>query len=273
MNKSLNRIEYEYIADTFVREKPPLNILCKNTFVKIDSFSYKLIDDYIFFKAAGVEVNDDIKVFFNHKKRPLYFFSRVEKKEGITVFKLSDKFYKHDDELKNCQISLRNSGGFKLKAGISNDFSLSFPFPPIVDDEDSESFSAFCSKISGLMKMNAEKIPAAFFYRLYDIAIKNKMPNFRPCLLYIDSEFILIFCIEEKAKEISTQISAQMEVVFGHRKVRCFTVFSFFLPVLHLDSAEGKSGTLCLKIKNIQEEDKRFLHEKAHTSKYGYPTN
>ena len=89
MNKALNRIEYEYIVDTFVREKPPLSLLCKNIFVKIDPSSYKLIDDYIFFKADGVEVNDDIKVFFNHKKRPLYFFSRVEQKEGITVFKLS----------------------------------------------------------------------------------------------------------------------------------------------------------------------------------------
>lgn len=271
MNKALNRIEYEYIADTFVREKPPLSLLCKNNFVKIDSFSYKLIDDYIFFKAEGVEVNDDIKVFFNHKKRPLYFFSRVEKKEGITVFKLSDKFYKHDDELKNCQISLRNSGGFKLKAGISNDFPLSFPFPPIVDDEDSEVFFGFCSKVSALMKISSDKIPDAFFYRLYDIAIKHKAPYFSPCLLYIDAEFILIFCIEEKAQEISAQISAQMEIAFGSRKVKCLSIFSFFLPNLNFNSTGESCGALCLTIKNIQEEDKRFLHEKAHTSKYGYP--
>ena len=271
MNKALNRIEYEYIVDTFVREKPPLSLLCKNIFVKIDSSSYKLIDDYIFFKADGVEVNDDIKVFFNHKKRPLYFFSRVGQKEGITVFKLSDKFYKHNDELKNCQISLWNSGGFKLKAGISNDFPLSFPYPPVVDDEDSEVFFGLCSKISGLMKINADKIPNAFFYRLYDIAIKHRAPDFSPCLLYIDAEFILIFCIEEKAKEIATQISAQMEVGFGRRKVKCSSIFSFFLPNLNLNSTGESCGALCLTIKNIHEEDKRFLHEKAHADKYGYP--
>lgn len=83
MNKALNRIEYEYIVDTFIREKPSLSLLCKNTFVKIDSSSYKLIDDYIFFKADGVEVNDDIKVFFNHKKRPLYFLAGSNKKRGL----------------------------------------------------------------------------------------------------------------------------------------------------------------------------------------------
>ncbi|WP_276324828.1 hypothetical protein [Treponema putidum] len=42
MNKPLNRIEYEYISDTLVREKPPLNLLCKNNFVKLDPFFIKL---------------------------------------------------------------------------------------------------------------------------------------------------------------------------------------------------------------------------------------
>ncbi|UTC65916.1 MULTISPECIES: hypothetical protein [unclassified Treponema] len=273
MNKALNRIEYEYISDTLIREKPPLNLLCKNNFVKLDPFFYKIIGEYIFFKAEGMELNDDIKVFFNHRKRPLYFFSKVEKKDDILVFKLSDKFYKYDDELKNCKILLRNSNGFKLKADISKDFPLSFPYPPIVDDEESEKFAELRSKVSALMKMDAEKIPDAFFYRLYDISIKNNAPEFSPCLLYIDAEFILIFCTEEKSKPISVQVSAQTEIGFSCRNVDFLSVFSFFLPVMHSNQAGERCGILCLSIKNIQEEDKRFLHEKAHSSKYGYPKN
>ncbi|UTY28118.1 hypothetical protein [Treponema putidum] len=271
MNKPLNRIEYEYISDTLVREKPPLNLLCKNNFVKLDPFFYKIIGEYIFFKTEGIEPNDDIKVFFNHRKRPLYFFSKVEKKENILAFKLSDKFYKYDDELKNCKILLWNSNGFKLKADISRDFPLSFPCPLIVDDEDSEKFAELRPKISSLMKINEEKVPDAFFYRLYDILIKNNAPEFSPCLLYIDAEFILIFCTEEKSKPISVQVSAQTEIGFDHRKVNFLSVFSFFLPAVHPNQAGEKCGILCLSIKNIQEEDKRFLHEKAHSSKYGYP--
>ncbi|UTC63357.1 hypothetical protein E4O05_05585 [Treponema sp. OMZ 787] len=270
MKKALNRIEYEYIADTFVREKPPLSILCNNTFVKIDSFFYKIIDGYIFFKADGVEVNDDIKVFFNHKKRPLYFLSRVEKKDGILVFKISDKFYKHDDELKNCQISLRNSSGVKLKAGISRDFTLSFPYPPVVDDEESEAFFSLCSKVSAMMNISADKIPGAFFYRLYETAIKHKTPDFSPCLLYADADFLLIFCVDKKAEDISALQTAQMEISFDRRNVKCLSTFSFYLPKLQLDSSGESCGVLCLTIKSIQEEDKRFLHEKAHSSKYGY---
>ena len=83
MNKALNRIEYEYIVDTFVREKPSLSLLCKNTFVKIDSSSYKLIDDYIFFKADGVEVNDDIKVFLIIKNALFIFLAESNKKRGL----------------------------------------------------------------------------------------------------------------------------------------------------------------------------------------------
>ena len=83
MNKALNRIEYEYIADTFVREKPPLSILCKNTFVKIDSSSYKLIDGYVFFKADGVEVNDDMKVFLIIKNALFIFLAESNKKRVL----------------------------------------------------------------------------------------------------------------------------------------------------------------------------------------------
>ena len=72
-------------------------------------------------------------------------------------------------------------------------------------------------------------------------------------------------------QEISAQISTQMEIGFGRRKVKCSSIFSFFLPNLNVNSIGESCGALCLTIKNIHEEDKRFLHEKAHASKYGYP--
>lgn len=273
MNKALNRIEYEYIFDTFLREKPTLTLLCNNNFVEVDSFFYKIIGEYIFFKADRVEPRDEVKVFFNHRKRPLYFFSRVENKEGSLAFKLSDKLYKYDDNSTRNKpsIFLWNSRGFKLSAEISESFPLNFPFPPIIEDEETESFFLFRSKISSLMKLNPDKIPNAFFYRLYSSACKSNIPETEPCLLYIDSEFILIFCSEKTIEAISTQRSAQTEINFGQRKINLLSVYSFFLPTPCPNSTGERFGLLCLLAKNIQEEDKRFLHEKAHSSRYGYP--
>ena len=273
MNKALNRIEYEYIFDTFLREKPPLTLLCNNKFIEVEPFFYKVIGEFVFFKADGVKTKDELKVFFNHRSRPLYFFSRAEKKEGALAFKISDKFYKYDDNFARNKphILLWNSKGFKLSADISENFPLSFPFPPIVEDEEAESFFLFRSKISSLMKLNPDKIPTAFFYRLYVSACKSCIPELEPCLLYIDSEFILIFCSEKKVEPISVQVSAQTEINFGHRKINLLSVYSFFLPISGSKSTDERYGVLCLLIKNIQEEDKRFLHEKAHSSRYGYP--
>lgn len=264
MQKPLNRIECEYIFSSFVKDRPNLTVLCNNAFLPLPNSRYKIQEEYVFFKTDKIKKDDELKVYFNHKGRPLYFKTAVDEKQGILFFEIPQRFFKDDTEedLSVPFVRLISASGFNLRINNFEDYS-DYVLPRAEDGE----LPAFAERIAAAGDLKPELLPEKLLTVMFKV-LRGNIPVFKPCVLFTDSEYLLIFSAAEKASPLYGKRPSKTELCFDSRKVDCFAV----CDSVHRIESEMVKEECCLilfSITDIQEEDKRYLHEKAYGTKYG----
>lgn len=263
METPLNRIESEYVLNLFVKECPAIKIMCGNGSFDLAKTEYKIEDNFIYFKHRKIKKGDTVKVFFKHKKRPLYFTSVIGEKDEFLTVNLLQKFYKDDitDAEKFPFVRITNSKGFTLKI---NNFENYYDLVIRMDKD----FSCFKQNIKFADKPCF--LPDNIYYFFYMIIKRKKMPKFKTSVLFIDSDYLLIFAPKEKTDNFLNSGFLETQISFKHRKLNFFSKTYLFYP---LDKENNKlpHGILLFSLKDVQEEDKRFLYEKAYKKKYREP--
>lgn len=251
MRRHLNRIEYDYIITIFLKRKPPLCLQYKSGFLNLSSDSYELKDGIVSFQSTRLKSGEEVKILFDHRGRLLYFFSTVEELNGRFIFKLSEELYKYDSDDKKVSIpSIRfsNLSGFNLEVNTSPFFPIRFSHPTGKNEEN--------------------KKPSSLDTRFYEILAKEVHELPCPALVYIDTSHILLICTEKDSKLFSLHQPIRTEVKFGIRVLDFISNHGSFHPISQTDIPETNIGILCLFVKDMKEEDKRFLHEYVYTEKY-----
>lgn len=266
MPKPLNRIEWEYVFTSFLKEKPFLSILHSGGFLKLSGKQYKIENSFIYFAEKNDTCTGTSKILFTHKKRPLYFSAVIKKKDGVCFFKFSDALYKYDitEDEESVGITFTNSGGGKLSATIADNIFLKAPHfakYAYADEADKNAVLDFSSKIFSAMGVACKKPSFVFLKIMYEIAEKGLTPYKEPCLVFADGTFLLIFIKPQKLKRISAMLSAKTEIRFERRTINLAASFLF--------EYTAKATLACFEVTDIQEEDKRFLYENTYLTKYG----
>ena len=110
-------------------------------------------------------------------------------------------------------------------------------------------------------------LPDNIYYFFYIIIKRKKMPKFKTSVLFVDSDYLLIFAPKEKTDNFLNNGFLETQISFRHRTLNFFSKTYLFYP-LDKESNKLSHGILLLSLKDVQEEDKRFLYEKAYKKKY-----
>ncbi len=282
----LSRIEREYILHSFKNETPELNILISGNFYRIIKSDYQISNDYIFFKSDELEndntpLDNSAKVFFMHKDIPFSFTTDVEQKKDIYFCKIPEQLYKNKNENndKNFSFFLETSNGFKMKAETIKNFPIAYDENEVMKIKSEKKLIKLRKDFATLRKNNATELSKTLLNRIERIRTYEDKLKISTSMLFIDSEFILIYCSEKQAHIIATSISTRVEISLKERNITASVGYDFFYSFTNknieffTDTAKqmrnSLAGIVCLNIKKIQEEDKRFLHEHTHSEKYG----
>lgn len=271
MPASLSRIEFEYVINIFAETKPVLYVCSKNGVQQISSYEYEINNRNITVnKKLSAPENEKASVSFFHKKRKMYFISRIfsEHKNGKPVFGfcIPDKIFKAAKDKQKTEypfiqlfykteVILHASALFFQKEKNQSSLPLSADFSGLE--------KIFCANRKHLPEsesLNIQKKTLLAFLKNENLNITSSCPSF----LFFDSQFILLFCKktslpEKDFKELDVRFN------FTNRTILCRAKQNFFLPY----NIKNETGFLLLEITDAAEEDKRFLHEQTHTEKYG----
>lgn len=126
MMSPLNRIERDYILESFRNDSPEISIVHPNGILKLTNSQYCIKESTIYFAKHNNKLQGNIKVLFMHKERPLYFYAIIKSQEALYFFTFSDKLYKYDisDAPKEAIINFTSFSGEKFSAELSKEIPI-----------------------------------------------------------------------------------------------------------------------------------------------------
>jgi len=282
----LSRIETSLIFSHLQNEKLKLYIKSREKSFFVEKNDYISANHLIILKKKDESLGEGepIYVYFIYKKVKVFFRSILEKKD-LWCFNIPETFYLKKKKKKSNifpSLSLYHQNlllSTFLSAGSSR---KNVRFPHLSKDEVQTIFERskhLGHNLAFLLNELKRYVPEG--ENLYchlgiinDFLLKKECGKLKERNLYIlsDSNVILTFssikfakqfaCSVNKYKELSAKIS------FKNRNILCNVQYDFFSPFLKQENA-CDYGFLGLKISNIHEEDKRYLHEGIFTNMYG----
>lgn len=277
MQTPLNRIEFQYVFDEFKKELPALKIISAKDIFYLNNEQYEIKGMQVFFDKICIENKDKLKIVFFHKKRPLYFFSQAEEHNSGFYFQFSEKIYKYDSEQENKFpfLYFKTDSGLVVKADVCREFPLKLDYKNVPHTALNSRLNDFALLQNKTIQTIAvkNKIPDDLINRIYQIEVKKIVPETIPCLIFLDSQFVLLFYSKNAKSNLvfNSLFNLNAEAVFINRKVNFLLdyLFSYGFENCKGSFQNALNEVICFKIKNIQEEDKRFLYENAYSVKYG----
>lgn len=261
----LSRIEREYVVKNLEESLPEISLLCGINLLSILEKTYSITSGIVSMDAECIknEACKEIRVYFFHKKRGMYFDAVVRTKGAAILFAIPDDIYleelKTDSGLN--EILHLHIGKMKCKAVQIETLPLDAVLinPRILNMK--KTVLDKISRRSGLKDSDPFAV-----YRLYeylDSFGKASPTGFSVKdgnLIFVDHQFILASVHAIKELESIHDI----EIMLKCRNRTICTVASIFgsIPVT------SDLTVLCLDIAAAQEEDKRFLYERLYKKKY-----
>lgn len=269
MQHSLSRIEREYVVQHLAEVLPALVVLHGNDFDNIPALSYTCDAETIHVSGLYSERPErfDVRVFFRHEKRGMYFDSHVNAdNKGQRSIYISPKIFLHEEEQKSksdCSIAIECSGE-TYSASTDARYPLDVCF---IDPE------LYAGHHTGMKKL-ADKIGFDVAMTNYSVAsyrLFEYLDGFRAfpddqklsgSLFYIDNTSVLLAIPENSLVSRKRDIVLSVSFNCGKRNVRFTAALRGFLPVNKM------LNIVYLHINDVQEEDKRFLYERLFKEKY-----
>ena len=269
MQHSLSRIEREYVVQHLAEVLPALVLLSGNDFTNITAASYMCTHETIDLHGLNFRSSElfDVRVFFRHEKRGMYFDSQVKiDLKGSGDIPISPKIFLNDAPpafKSDCTLILEDSGK-AYSISTEDRYPLDSYF---IDPEIYSSHHTSMKKLADRIGFDtSENNYSVAHYRLFEYldGIRSDKTNQKidGSLFYIDNKTVLLSLPENifTSKRRDAEISVSFRC--GKRTVKFNAGIKGFLPVNKM------LRIVCLHIIDAQEEDKRFLYERLFKVKY-----
>jgi len=269
MQTSLSRIEREYVLLNLTEQRPPLSLLIRHILYSIPEKTYTIVNGAIAIDGLTSVFREalPVRVFFQHKKRGLVFQSTLIPVSGSEVSIEIDGDINKDNPEAGSDISGKLT--IHLQDKTHETVSLSaFPLDLILVDP------AVClgkgdviDKLSAKVGLNNPGTLLA--YRLFEY-LDGLLTGVRSTgsnphsghFFFIDHEYILVSVQALNLQTVAAGTAARLAISYGKRHISVNAEIHGLVPV------NANLTVVCLAIKEIQEEDKRFLFEKLYRQKY-----
>lgn len=272
MPRLLSRIEREYVLKHMAETLPALSVRYGDAYLELAERSYTVDRDAIHYVSpknfghVAIAASLPCEVRFSHRKRALSFASIISAGDGLIGIAIPEDFYKSADReaaVATC----------RLKAwfpGLSIEFRDATAFPlglEYIDPEDASSSAIAMHKVVGRLCVEvSDRNGGVVAHRLkeyFDCVRTDENPGqWTRTILYVDESAILL-TIEEPAIMLrSMDAEFGITIDYGARRIECVSRIAGTIPV------KGGIALACLSYADIKPEDRRFLHEKAHSEKF-----
>ena len=269
MQHSLSRIEREYVVQHLADVLPALVLLHGNDFDNIPALSYKCESETIIFPELVHERPGtfDIRVFFRHEKRGMYFDTHVKTDtKGQCVLSISPKIFFHEEEKKSksdTTLTIDYSGQ-TYSASTDARYPVDVCFiDPELHARHHTGMKKLADKIGFDESMTNYSVAS---YRLFEYldGFRSSPENQKlsGSLFYIDNTTVLLALPDNTVTPIKHDTMLSVSFNCGKRNIRFTAEMRGRLPVNKMLSI------VYLHIKDAQEEDKRFLYERLFKDKY-----
>lgn len=269
MPVSLNRIEREYIIQNLKDVLPPLLILSGDILYTIPSRAYSIEEEFLSIKHTilNLETGTDCRVFFRHKMRGMYFFSKViHAADNFFRCELSPDFFM---EVVNPSFDSTDRVRFSWLGKVFESYTTSvYPLECIlVDPEICIEKSENIKKIA--RKAGIDEVPSLLLFRLFEFLDafngdlkKTDNGSTRGEFVFIDHQYLVFSICGMGKNSFEKGSEIDLMILYKKRKITVTAIVCGMVPIF------TNLSVLCMNISNAQEEDKRFLYEMLYKRIY-----
>lgn len=269
MPVSLNRIEREYIIQNLNDVLPPLSILSGDILYTIPSRTYSIETGFLSFKDTilHLETGTDCRVFFRHKMRGMYFFSKVIRTtDNFFRCELSPDFFMEDinQSFESTGKVLFSWLGIFFESHTTAEYPLEYI---LVDPEICIEKLDNMKKIA--RKAGIDEAPSLMLFRLFEYLDafngdfkKSDNGSTRGEFVFIDHQYLVFSICGMGKNSFEKGNELDLMILYQKRKIVVTAVVCGTVPVF------TNLSVLCVNISHAQEEDKRFLYEMLYKRIY-----
>jgi len=270
MQVPLSRIEYDYVKQTFITEKPTLFLQYDTALYAIYTDAYFIQNERVYFRSKDTLTHKITAIYFNHKKRALCFFAFINSDDRYYYFDIPTTAYKHDPINKkenNIYLYIHTAKKQSLKAQEHTDYPLNAIMSTSCDTAD------ILEKIIHTNRSKKEPIREnqlpLFWYRIAEFEENAGMlfSTLHPetvIILFIDHATMVCACKLPTALMLEKEQPMHFMIHFSVRTVASVHGMVDFSRQVPLSDICILSFTLDYEY----EEDKRFLYERVYHEKY-----
>lgn len=273
MPTPLSRIEREYILKTLEEAKPPFSVLSGPRFIRIPADEYacaggrfELFGQAL--SAFGDEYRSPLRFCFFHKGRGMFFdLARETFSHGNAFFTLPEKVYLEEIAAGTecpASVSCVSSGRCNEASAVSS-FPLDFVIPDPALLHEKKNVLDKISKKSGIRDGSSSAV-----YRLFEYLDSFSKPESASdkadnSFLFIDHRFALASfgnTAPNDGELLPAHAMVSLAIELGTRLIDVGASVTGIIPV------RKALSVYCFSLKDLKEEDKRFLFERMYRQKY-----
>lgn len=267
MEAALSRIEREFVIKSLIEDNPELLLVCGSACLAIPSDDYRLQDDCLtILNSLDVPLHSPVRVYFSHRQRGFYFDS-VHTRGPIgtsSQLRIGEHLYKEPQARSGGSepvLYLENPLAQAI-ARPSEGFPLEHVFPdPTLYGERREHIEILADKLGFKdFQFHAARIFEYLSQRLG--AGELPASNQTGVLIFADENALGFTISKEAARQWKEGDELRFALVYGNRRVR------FSAICAGLTSLDRLTTIFTARISDMQEEDRRFLHERVYSSRY-----
>lgn len=267
MEPALSRIEREYVISSMEEEKPPLLIVCGSLCSAISGEGYSidgeemLLDRPLPFGSGAV-----VRVFFSHRKRGVFFDAPLPGSAGTQASRLvlgRDIYKEQKREASQAlpDITLL----YESRMASVKPASWFILEPAFSDPSRILSNPGGVAQVAERLGIPPDSSAAArsfeFLVSLRESPAKDRADR-GGFLSFIDETACTCTLSKDYTSRIPDSAPVEASIRYRRRTIKAKALLSGRVSV------DPKTDLAAFRFMDIQEEDKRFLHERAYLRKY-----
>lgn len=264
---ALSRIEREFVIDTMRVEKPVLLVTFGSEHIVISGKDYSIVGESLAFTEIDwFESNANVRVYFKHKKRGVFFdsLSVTHATEGYKSIPISSALFKESSSPVKTAFPIATlevgSGCLRVRPEVWFPVEPVFPDAALAAEKGSQ-----LERLGQLLGMSDHSLCVLRTFTFIERrARKDNSLIATPsgCLVFIDDRAITMYASKTQTDSIMAMERLELKLSY---EVRNIVIFAEPAGSLRFDS---NSDIVALRIRDIEKEDCRFIFERTYRSRY-----
>ncbi len=267
MEPALSRIEREYVISSMEEEKPPLLIVCGSLCSAVPGEAYRILgEEMILDRSLPFASGSVVRVFFSHRQRGVFFDAPVPLGTGRPEIRLalgSDIFKEGIREISQTLPVVTIT--FDSRTAAVKPASWFALEPAFSDPGKILSNPGGVAQVAQRLGIPQESSAAArnleFLVSLREGPAMDRS-NRGGLLSFIDETACTCTLSKDYSSILPVSAPVEASIRYRRRTIRAKAIFSGRVSV------DPNTDLAAFLFQEIQEEDKRFLHERAYLKKY-----